>query len=135
MTAWEQNMWLVGLVVLLINIVIGRVRMNALIGDGRFTAQEANRFCRNAALAVAVACLLFQSTTWITGLPAGCQLILPLSHRGVWPNYALTLLSGGVLLYWIWKRGGDQTLARFGPAFTRGSAPGRRTRPSRCACG
>jgi hypothetical protein len=96
MTLLRSHIWLAGMIVMFVNIIIARVRMPALIADGRLTAREANRFCISAAVALAILCALFEAVTSLTGLPPECQLLLP------------------------FRRGGDETLAKVGPAFTRG---------------
>ena len=44
MTLLRNHEWLVGMLVLFVNVIIGRVRMSPLIADGKLTVQEANRF-------------------------------------------------------------------------------------------
>jgi hypothetical protein len=126
-----NHFWLAALVVMLVNIVIARVRMRGMIADGALTDLEANRFCINAAVVLAVVCGLFEAVTLVTDLPAQCQLLLPITHRGHWPFYGLTVLCGAALLFWIWKRGGDRILAKVGPAFNRSAARGKSYTPER----
>jgi hypothetical protein len=109
MTLLWNHVWVAGLLIMLVNIVMGRVRMQGMIADGALSEVEANRFCLNAAVAFTVICGLFEAATFLTGLPVQCQLLLPISHRGLWPFYGLSIVSGGGLLYWVWRRGGDQT--------------------------
>ena len=56
-------------------------------------------------------------------------MLLPMTDRAAWPTYLLTLPFGIGLLYWVWRRGGDRTLARVAPAFTRGPASGKKYTP------
>src|SRR5579863_3688321 len=125
MTLLPINMWLAGVLVMLVGIIIGRARMRELVADGKLTAREANRFCINAAVVVAAVGTVFGAVTSSTGLPPECQLFLPFTHRSLWPVYALTVLSGAGLLYWVWRRGGDQALAKVGPAFMHGNVLGK----------
>jgi hypothetical protein len=129
MTLLMNHVWLVGLLVMFVNIVVGRVRMQAMITDGALTEREANCFCINASVVLAVMCGLFGAITVYTGLPAHCQLLLPFTDRRTWSFYGLTVLCGAALLFWIWRRGGGQTLARIGPAFARGAARDKRYTP------
>src|SRR5690349_6623926 len=112
-----SHFWLLVLAILLVNIALGRLRMRALVADGALTALEADRFCVRAAIAFAVVCGVFEAASVLSGLSIDCQLALPLADERLWPFHGLTLLAGAVLLYWVWRGGGDQILARVGPAF------------------
>ena len=74
MSAFMTHVWGLGALGVALNLVVGRVRMRALVAKGVMTDAQANRFCVRAAL-----------------------------------------------LYWVWRRGGDGTLALVAPAFSRGS--------------
>jgi hypothetical protein len=121
MTLLTDHIWLVGLLAMFLNVVIGRVRMRAMVARGALTDREANRFCLNAAVVLVVVYGLFEIVMLLTGLSAQCQLLLPLTQPSSWPFHGLTLLCGAALLFWVWKRGGDRTLAKFAPAFMRGA--------------
>lgn len=123
------HFWLLVLAVMLANIALGRVRMRPLVAEGVLTAGEADRFCVRAAIAFAVSCAAFEVASVLSGVSVDCQLVLPLADRRLWPFYALTLLSGALLLYWVWRRGGDETLAKVGPAFFRWAGRGARYTP------
>ena len=103
--------------------------MRALIDDGALTALDANRFCIKAAIVLAFVCGAFEAITLLAGISAQCQLVLPFTDRRLWPFYGLTLTCGVVLLGWIWKWGGDRTLAKVGPAFARGVVRDKRYSP------
>jgi len=115
------HVWALGFLVIAVNLVVARVRMRALITQGAMTAAQANRFCLRAAAILAVVAALFESVTWLSGLPTPCQLSLPLADARLLPFHVLTVLLVAALLYWVWRRGGDRTLAMVAPAFSRGS--------------
>ncbi len=129
MASLMNHAWLTGTLIICLNIVFGRFRMRAMIANGALTEVEANRFCLNAAVVVIVLCGLFEILTLRTGVPLLCQPLLPLTDRRLLPTYALTLLCGAVFLFWVWKRGGDRTLAKVAPAFTRGGRADTRYTP------
>ena len=135
MTLLWNHMYLIGGLVMLVNLAIGRVRMRGLIAAGALSQVKANRFCVNAAVALAVTSGVFEALTVLTGLPTHCQLLLPMAHRSLWPFYGLTVLAGGALLYWVWRRGGDQTLAAVAPAFVRGIAQDKKYTPQQVRVG
>ena len=120
MPALLNHVWILGVLVIAVNLVIGRVRMRALIAKGAMTAAQANRFCWVAGAILVVTGAVFELVTWLWGVPAPCQFSLPLADSRVLPNYGLTVVLGGSLLYWVWRRGGDRTLALVAPAFSRG---------------
>jgi hypothetical protein len=115
------HVWTLGFLVIAVNLVVGRVRMRALIIDGAMTAAQANRFCLRGAVILAVVAALFESVSWLSGVPMPCQLSLPLTDARLLPSHVLTVLLGAALLYWVWRRGGDRTLAMVAPAFRRGN--------------
>jgi hypothetical protein len=110
---------IVGVVVIAINVIVGRVRMRALIANGTMTEAQANRFCLGAVVTLAVAGGLFELVNGLSGVPMPCQLSLPMTDSRLLPSYALTVALGAALLYWVWTRGGDRTLALVAPAFSR----------------
>lgn len=121
---------IVGALLIAVNVVVGRVRMRALIANGAMTEAQANRFCLGALVTVAVVYGLFELVNGLSGVPMPCQLSLPMTDSRLLPFYALTVASGAALLYWVWKRGGDRTLAVVGPAFTRGSVSAKSYTPA-----
>lgn len=127
----KNHIWLAGVLVMSGVIVFGRMRMAPMIAEGALTEREANRFCINAALAFAVAGGLFEVVTLVTGVPLMCQRLLPVTHRSLWPLHALTLSCGAALLFWVWKRGGDRTLAKVIPAFVTSAGRDVRYTPAR----
>jgi hypothetical protein len=131
MTLLMNHGWLAGLLVMFVYLIIGRVRMRAMIADGALTDLDANRFCIKAAVVLAVVFGLFEVVTLLSGLPLICQALLPITHPSVWRSYGLTVLCGGAFLFWVWKGGGDRTLAKVGPAFSRGRTRKTRYTPER----
>jgi hypothetical protein len=125
-----SHFWIIGLLVMYVNLGIGRVKMRTLVAEGRLSDFEANRFCIYAALAFAALFGAFEMFSFASGIPPQCQMLLPMTDRAAWPIYLLTLLSGIALLYWVWRRGGDRTLALVGPAFTRGPTSGKKYTPA-----
>ena len=95
--------------------------MRALVAKGVMTDAQANRFCVRAALILCIAGALFELVSRLSGVPTLCEFSLPVTDPRLLPSYALTLLLGAALLYWVWRRGGDGTLALVAPAFSRGS--------------
>jgi hypothetical protein len=114
------HVWALGFLVIAVNLVVARVRMRALVIQGAMTAEQANRFCLRAAVIIAIVAALFESVTWLSGVPTPCQLSLPFADPRLLPFHVLTALLGAALLYWVWRRGGDRTLAMLAPAFSRG---------------
>ena len=110
---------IVGGVVIAVNVIVGRVRMRALIANGTMTEAQANRFCLGAVATLAVVGGLFELVNGFSGVPMACQLSLPMMDSRLLPSYALTMALGAAFLYWLWKRGGDRTLALVAPAFSR----------------
>lgn len=94
--------------------------MRDLIADGKMTEAQANRFCLRAVIVIAVICVFGELAALGSGVPMMCQLSLPLTHPRLLPFHVLTLSSGAAFLYWLWRRGGDRTLALVAPAFGRG---------------
>ncbi len=95
--------------------------MRTLVAKGTLTDVQANRFCLRAAATFVAVGGLFEVVTFLSGVSAPCALSLPLTDARLLPSHALTLVLGATLLYWVWKRGGDRTLALVGPAFARGA--------------
>jgi hypothetical protein len=116
-----SHVWSVGGLLIVVNLVVARVRMRALIANGVMTAAQATRFCLRAAVIVAVVGALFELVAWRSGVATPCQFSLPLTDSRLLPSHGLTVLLGAALLYWVWSRGGDLTLAMVAPAFRRGS--------------
>src|SRR4051794_4790950 len=121
MPSLMTHVWMLGVPVMGVNLAIGRVRMRALVANGTMTDVQANRFCLRAAVTVAIVGGLFELVTRLSGVPTPCQFSLPMTDSRLLPSYALTGLLGATFLYWIWRRGGDRTLAMVAPAFGRGS--------------
>jgi hypothetical protein len=115
-----NHVGILGVLVLAVNLGVGRFRMRALIANGAMTGAQADRFCLRAAAILVVVGALFELVTWLSGVPTLCQLSLPLTDARLLPSHALTVLLGAALLYWVWRRGGDRTLAVVAPAFSRG---------------
>jgi len=111
--------WSLGAVLMIANIGIARVRMAAAIADGQLTAVEANRFCVNATVAVIALALAGEAAAFGSGIPMLCQSMLPIG-RATSPVYVIAGASAVALLYWIWRRGGDEVLARVLPALNHG---------------
>ena len=112
--------WALGALVIGASMLIARVRMRDLIAEGKMTEAQANRFCLRAAVVVAVVGVLGEVAALGSGVPMMCQLSLPLTDPRLLPFHVLTVSSGAAFFYWIWRRGGDRTLALVAPAFGRG---------------
>lgn len=130
MLALMNHAAILGVLVCAINVVVGRVRMRALIANGTMTEAQANRFAVGAVVALAVVGGLFELVSGLSGVPMPCQLSLPMTDARLLPSYALTVALGAALLYWVWKRGGDQTLALVAPAFLRGGVTAKTYTPA-----
>jgi hypothetical protein len=124
-----EHFWAVGVVVICVNVLIARFRMRELIAGGSMSAADANRFCLGAAIVFAIVFGSLEVEQQLTGIPMHCRFSLPVADRTNFPKIAIGLLSGGALVYWVWRRGGDRTLALFGPAFTRRSVSGKKYTP------
>jgi hypothetical protein len=135
MTNLTNHFWIVALLFMYVNLAIGRVRMRTLIGEGRLSELDANRFCVKAAIALAVVCGALEVVSLASGISPLCEMVLPITDKALWPSYLLTFASGGALLYWVWKRDGDRTLAVVGPAFTRGSMTSKKYTPGQVRVG
>jgi hypothetical protein len=116
-----QYFWIISLLYFYLYLAVGRVRMRTLIAEGRLSYAEANQFCINTAIALAVVIGAYEGIALGSGIPALCQMTLPFSDKAAWPALLVTVLSGAALLYWVWKRGGDRALARVGPVFLQGA--------------
>jgi hypothetical protein len=115
-----QNFWLLFLGIMLVNVVIWRVRLAQLVTDGRASQEEVARFLRGAVVAIVGYSLAAEAIVLAAGWPSAlCFYSGPWSSPG---TLAMLVLTGGcyaLLLRWVWAGGGDDTLARLGPALGR----------------
>lgn len=111
-----RHFWLLFVAVMVVNVVIWRRRLRELEAAGRTTREEADRFLRGA-LIVFVGFGLLNEVLMIAVGPDNFFCVPAVSTS---PLFLVVLAQGaltsGLLLWWVWRGGGADTLARLGPA-------------------
>lgn len=121
-----RHFWLVVLGVMLVNLVIWRQRLNAVVSAGQATREDARGFLRGVAIAIVVFTLAGEGIVLAAGWPNPlCVYSEPWSSPGALATWALTALAWGGLLGWVWLGSGAERLARLGPVLVAKPVPGR----------
>ena len=121
-----RHFWLAVLAVMLVNLVIWRQRLKAVVATGQATREEARGFLRGVAIVVAVFSLAGEGIVLAAGWPNPlCFYSEPWSAPGALAMWALTALAWGGLLGWVWLGGGAERLARLGAVLVAKPLPGR----------
>lgn len=95
-----------------------------LLASGHFTRDEVDRFLRGLVIAAFAVCLPLGIIAWYAKYPKpACAGVLDFSDTPKVATSIVYLAGDALLLYWVWFRGGDAVLARFGPALGGSRAP------------
>lgn len=114
------NPWLFVALIMLVNVVLWRRRIAALVRDGRLTAAEASRLVRALATGFLVPIGLLAVLEQVSGWPS------PFCAYAEWRSPvglaygAITAAAWTVALWWTWRAGGAELMAKASPALTRG---------------
>ncbi len=122
--------WVIGIAFVALNVSIGHYRARSLVASGEITRQERNKF---SLWLLAGAVALFGTEGLAQAIDRApslnCLLRFPPDTAGGVLSWALTLVTNGALLLWLWRGDGADLLARMAPAYLRGPT-GRRFNPS-----
>ncbi|HET8624608.1 MAG TPA: hypothetical protein VFM14_13680 [Gemmatimonadales bacterium] len=117
--------WLFGAAVMVVNAALIYARAAPLERVGRVTPDERRRFALGLAGWSAGFCLAVQVIVWATGESRPeCLAAFPPGTPASLATTALTLAGWAVLLLWLWRGRGGETLSKFAPAVAPRPAAG-----------
>jgi hypothetical protein len=118
-----QYFWAIAIGFVAINVAIGYRRAGALVAQGQITARERTTFSLWVIGGFTVLFGLQGLAQAIDGASTiTCLFAFPPRTLGGTLSWAVTLITNGAFLLWLWCGRGADFLSRIGPAYLRGPA-------------
>jgi hypothetical protein len=131
MQLYFNYFWFICAAVMLINVAIFRRRFTTIVSHGVLTKAEADHFIVWLAVWFVGGPLLAGVIALVAGWPSPlCAGILQFDSAPKALFAALSLAGWAALLWWVWRGGGADFLARAGPALSRPPVYDRKYSPS-----
>jgi hypothetical protein len=120
MPLFFKYFWFIGAAFMFVNLLIWRQRFAPIVDRGIATRMEADRFIFGIAAWFVGAPLFLGAISMAAGWPSPfCAGILQFDSAPRALVSAMSLAAWAALLWWIWRGGGAEFLARVGPALAR----------------
>jgi hypothetical protein len=120
MPPFIRYFWFLAALVLLINVPIWRRRLAEVVARDGLTQEEADRFIRWAAFWIGVPSLILGVIGLLAGWPSPlCAGVLSFADLPRAAVSSVALIVWIALLWWVWRGGGAEFLARVGPALSK----------------